>query len=418
MTTNTESTPTPTSSPSTKTKNITKIKAPKSHQYRTIDPSQVHVIGLDTDKSMHTAELAELQEKHPRFVADMAEGVWCLEDTESNESPPADNLVTSITAKGKVEQAGKLIPVPLTEATNHLAYVDGDGEVWPHYFAVVYGRKRTRSVRDLGMAMIYKIESSDLREAASDMLIENLVRRTFAPTVEAGKLAKLAAEGLSHEEIAAKIGDVDNRSKAPSARTVENKIRLTKLAAAVAKMVDSGELGITAGYAISHLPKSKQGDAARQTIENRLTANQVRDLVKEITGEAPTTNKPLDTGNLPSSPAPTTDTPQPDSGTPPAPTSETPKATEPETPKAPTFESIKMTKTERPRAAGIEEMIEYLGGERSPLAKRAAVKLAVAALHWVRGNMSEDEFIMKVAALHKVDVDDLAPANPEPETQD
>lgn len=404
--TNTETPSTPSAAkPKARKSDITKIKCSKSHKYREIGVTRAVIVGFDTDKSLHDAELVELLEAHPKFVSEMSEGVWCLCDKESNASPPASSLTASIKDKGKVEVAGKVIPVPVTSVTKHLAYVDNDGKVWGHYFAVVYGRKRTRAARQLKFEfdMTFKVETGDLKSAAADMLIENLVRRSFSPIVEAEKLAKLAREGMSLKELAGKMGE---HGSTPSDRTVTNKLKLIKLTEGVANMVSSGELGVTNAYAIADLPGAQQIDAARQVVEQKLTGAQTRDLVKEITGEKPSPGQPIDTGNLPtdlpsdSAPAdkPTADDTTPESET-----------------KTPTFESIGMTKTKRPKAAEIEDMIEYLGGGRSPLAKRAAIKLAVAALHWVRGNMTDHEYLLKVAALHKCSVDDLAPTEPEPE---
>jgi ParB-like chromosome segregation protein Spo0J len=410
--TETPSTPSSNSKPrKSKNNDITRIKAPKSHKYRGVDVHKVVIVGFDTDKDLHDAELVELGETNPKFLAGMTEGVWCLCDDESNATEPSDNLVASIRSKNEVEVAGKLLPVPLTKATEHLAYVDEAGKVWPFYFAVVYGRKRTRADRELGTGMTFKVETGNLKSAASDMLIENLVRRSFTPTVEAEKLAKLAEGGMSLQEIAGKLGEHGKHGKTPTDRTVANKLKLVKLTAAVAKMVDSGELKVTNAYSVAELPKGKQADAARQVIENKLTTAQTKALVKEITGEKPSGGKPVETDNLSSD-----DSTTPDAGEQPSGESTASKS-KPEEPKAPTFDSIEMTKTQRPKAADIDEMIEYLIGDRSPMRKRAPTKLAAAALQWVRGNMTEDEFLYKAAALYKVNVDQLAPLPEEPEAE-
>jgi ParB-like chromosome segregation protein Spo0J len=356
-------------------------KVTKRHGIMSLRGDQVVVIGHDTDKDLHDRELAELKISSPKFLAGI-DGVWSLASPESNDSPVSERLGRSIESTGRVEVPGKVIRVPLTQATQHLAYVDNAGQSFDFYLAVVYGRKRTRCVRDLGLSLDYKVASKaeTLASVVVDMLIENLVRRKIGPIEEGRELEKLQASGAKLSDIAARLGD---DHKKPSIATVANKIKLASLAPEVAALVSDGKIKVSHGYLLGDLDQDRQLEVANQVVAHGLTHAQTKALIDG--GDSEPKLQPAD---LPSSSDQTPDAPPENENRDPEPEDLSKPNPNPE-PKP-------ETKTRRPKLADIEAQLDWLAG---PLAGRAPADAATLALKWVLGQITKDQLEARIGEI-------------------
>ncbi len=120
-------------------------------------------------------------------------------------------------------------------------------------YRIVAGERRWRAAQAAGLTEIPAVvrEMSD-REAAELAIIENLQREDLNPMEEAlGYRTLMETYGLTQEQAATAVGK--------SRPAVANALRLLKLPASVAEMVESGQL--SAGHARAILA---QADEARQ----------------------------------------------------------------------------------------------------------------------------------------------------------
>lgn len=144
-------------------------------------------------------------------------------------------------------------------------------------YELICGERRLVAAKRLGLtlvpAIVKDIASEDLLETA---LIENIQREDLNPIEEAEAYMKLQERGLSHEEIAKKVGR--NRT------TVVNILRLLKLPKEILRLII--EKRISEGHArtLLSLPTVEyQVKLAKRIIEEDLSVRQVEEIVKRKT---------------------------------------------------------------------------------------------------------------------------------------
>lgn len=159
------------------------------------------------------------------------------------------------------------------------------------YYQIIAGERRWRAARMAGLSEVpVRIIEADDRKAQELALVENLQRENLNPMEEAKGYRVLMEEfGLTQEAVSLSVGK--------SRPAVANALRLLSLPAAIAVMLEKGEL--TSGHARALLPvedKQLQLQAARQIVEKGLSVRQTETLVasllkghKKKTGKDPNT---------------------------------------------------------------------------------------------------------------------------------
>ncbi len=169
-----------------------------------------------------------------------------------------------------IREHGVIQPILVTRGEKH------------DHFTLVAGERRLMAARQAGLDTIPAIvrEASE-QEQLELALIENVQRADLGPLETASAYHLLDEEfGLSHEEIAARVGK--------SRTAVTNTLRLLKLPAIVQQSL--AEQKITEGHARALLglatPQSQV--AALQTIlKQALNVRQTEELVRRLSGEKP-----------------------------------------------------------------------------------------------------------------------------------
>ena len=149
-------------------------------------------------------------------------------------------------------------------------------------YILIAGERRCRAARIAGLDEIPAIiKSGDVDETTSlaEALIENVQREDLSPLEEAAGYQQLLVEfGLSHEDVASKVGK--------SRSAVTNTLRLLQLPTAIQGMVGRGELA--AGHARSLLGLEDEAYAvhlAQRIVAEGWSVRQVEDAVKNRGGE-------------------------------------------------------------------------------------------------------------------------------------
>ncbi|HWU90301.1 MAG TPA: ParB/RepB/Spo0J family partition protein [Kofleriaceae bacterium] len=143
------------------------------------------------------------------------------------------------------------------------------------YFLIA-GERRWRAAQRAGLHEV-SVVVQDVAEsvALERALVENLQRADLGPLEEAGAYQRLVDEyGLSHEEIAARIGK--DRS------TVANAIRLLKLPGPVRQLVEDERLSMGHARALLGLEEPAAIErAARDVVDRQLSVRATEGLVKK-----------------------------------------------------------------------------------------------------------------------------------------
>ncbi len=141
-------------------------------------------------------------------------------------------------------------------------------------YELICGERRLNAAKKIGLeripAIVKDIATDELLETA---LIENIQREDLNPIEEAEAYLKLQERGLSHSEIAVKVGK--NRT------TIVNTLRLLNLPRVVLTLVV--EKRISKGHARSLLSiptEEYQIKLAKRIIEEDLSVRQVEDIIK------------------------------------------------------------------------------------------------------------------------------------------
>jgi len=141
-------------------------------------------------------------------------------------------------------------------------------------YEIVCGERRYRAAKEAGLqtvpVIIRDIAASKFLELA---LIENIQREDLNPIEEAEAYLKLFERGLSHDEIARKVGK--NRT------TVVNILRLLKLPKDVLKLLLENKISEGHARALLALPTEEyQLRLAKRIIEEQLSVRQAEKIIK------------------------------------------------------------------------------------------------------------------------------------------
>ena len=151
---------------------------------------------------------------------------------------------------------------------------------YPGQYTLIAGERRLEAARLAGLptipALIREATDQQLLELA---LVENLQRADLGPLETAHAYKHLAEDfGLSHEEIAAKVGK--------KRVTVTNTLRLLKLPARLLDALASGEITEGHARALLALPNPQAQTAALTTVLNKgLNVRQTEELVRRLLGQ-------------------------------------------------------------------------------------------------------------------------------------
>jgi ParB family transcriptional regulator, chromosome partitioning protein len=154
---------------------------------------------------------------------------------------------------------------------------------YPGQYTLVAGERRLEAARLAGLptipALIREATDQQLLELA---LVENLQRSDLGPLETAHAYKHLAEDfGLSHEDIAAKVGK--------KRVTVTNTLRLLKLPPRVLDALASGEITEGHARALLALPNPQAQTAAFTTVLNKsLNVRQAEELVRRLLGQQET----------------------------------------------------------------------------------------------------------------------------------
>ncbi len=150
-------------------------------------------------------------------------------------------------------------------------------------YTLVAGERRLEAARRAGLrvvpVVVRQVAERQLLELA---LIENLQRSDLNPLEEAEGYRQLAEEfGLSHEEIAARVGK--------SRVAVTNTLRLLHLSAPVKEALMEGKISEGHARALLSLSTAAAQRAALQTVLSQgLNVRQTEALARRMGGEKPT----------------------------------------------------------------------------------------------------------------------------------
>jgi len=153
----------------------------------------------------------------------------------------------------------------------------------PEQYTLIAGERRWRAARLAGLeyvpAIIRQVSPQQQLELA---LVENIQRADLSPLETAEAYRQLVEDfGLSHEEIAQKVGK--NRT------TVTNTLRLLKLPQAVLAALVEGKISEGHARALLALPTTQAQLAVLQTIiDQGLNVRQVEELVRKFSGQSST----------------------------------------------------------------------------------------------------------------------------------
>lgn len=144
-------------------------------------------------------------------------------------------------------------------------------------YEIVCGERRYRAAKEAGLkkvpVFIKEIAASKFLEVA---LIENIQREDLNPIEEAEAYLKLYERGLSHDEIAKKVGK--NRT------TIVNILRLLKLPKEILKLLLEKEISEGHARALLALPtEDYQLRLGKRILEEQLSVREVEQIVKHKT---------------------------------------------------------------------------------------------------------------------------------------
>jgi ParB family chromosome partitioning protein len=154
---------------------------------------------------------------------------------------------------------------------------------YPGRYTLITGERRLEAARLAGLptvpALIREATDQQLLELA---LVENIQRSDLGPLETAHAYKHLAEDfGLSHEEIAAKVGK--------KRVTVTNTLRLLKLPARLLDALAGGQVSEGHARALLALPNPQAQTAAFTTVLNKsLNVRQTEELVRRLLGQQET----------------------------------------------------------------------------------------------------------------------------------
>lgn len=149
-------------------------------------------------------------------------------------------------------------------------------------YTLIAGERRLQAARLAGLSAVpVMVRDASDQQRLELAIIENIQRADLSPLEEAEGYRQLAEEfGLSHEEIALKVG----RSRV----SVTNTLRLLKLPSSVKTALIEGRISEGHARALLALPTTEAQIAALRTIlAQELNVRQTEALVRKLNGEKP-----------------------------------------------------------------------------------------------------------------------------------
>jgi len=143
-------------------------------------------------------------------------------------------------------------------------------------YEIVAGERRWRAAQLAELQDVpVVVRDMDDRTAIAVALIENIQREDLNPLEEAHALERLIEEfEMTHQQAAEAVG----RSRT----AVSNLLRLLELGEVATGMVQRGELDMGHARALLALDGARQADAARQVVDQGLSARATERLVKKL----------------------------------------------------------------------------------------------------------------------------------------
>lgn len=207
----------------------------------------------------------------------------------SETSAGATQLPVSAIGRNPRQPRTRLDPTELEELANSIREhgviqpLIVAQSAYPGQYTLITGERRLEAARLAGLptvpALIREATDQQLLELA---LVENLQRSDLGPLETAHAYKHLAEDfGLSHEEIAAKVGK--------KRVTVTNTLRLLKLPARLLDTLASGQITEGHARALLALPNPQAQTAAFITVINKsLNVRQTEELVRRLLGQKDT----------------------------------------------------------------------------------------------------------------------------------
>ena len=175
-----------------------------------------------------------------------------------------EDLATSIREHGVIQ------PLVVTQSA------------YPGQYTLIAGERRLEAARLAGLPTVPAI----IREASDEQmlelaLVENVQRTDLGPFETATAYKHLAEDfGLSHDEIAAKVGK--------KRVTVTNTLRLLKLPQRILDALANGQISEGHARALLSLPNAQAQTAAFATVvKKELSVRQTEELVRQLAGHKP-----------------------------------------------------------------------------------------------------------------------------------
>jgi len=175
-----------------------------------------------------------------------------------------EDLATSIREHGVIQ------PLVVTQSA------------YPGQYTLIAGERRLEAARLAGLPTVPVI----IREASDEQmlelaLVENVQRTDLGPFETATAYKHLAEDfGLSHDEIAAKVGK--------KRVTVTNTLRLLKLPQRILDALANGQISEGHARALLSLPNAQAQTAAFATVvKKELSVRQTEELVRQLAGHKP-----------------------------------------------------------------------------------------------------------------------------------
>ncbi len=154
-------------------------------------------------------------------------------------------------------------------------------EIGKRRYELIAGERRWRASQMAGLDTIPALVKQVSASAAPAMaLIENIQREDLSPLEEAQALARLIKDfDLTHQQVAEAVG----RSRA----AVSNLLRLLELPAAVAKLLDDGELQMGHARALLTLEPALARKLAREAVARGWSVRQLEQAARKPSGSKP-----------------------------------------------------------------------------------------------------------------------------------
>ena len=151
-------------------------------------------------------------------------------------------------------------------------------EIGKRRYELIAGERRWRASQMAGLDAIPALVKQVSASAAPAMaLIENIQREDLSPLEEAQALARLLKDfDLTHQQVAEAVG----RSRA----AVSNLLRLLELPAAVAKLLDDGDLEMGHARALLTLEPALARKLAREAVAKGWSVRQLEQAARKPSG--------------------------------------------------------------------------------------------------------------------------------------